>query len=154
MPASAPAEAEKQAIDAEATENAAEGAPTPRNIQAPEPPPASAPVLEQQGPVPEESRKDRAKSDDLADAGFAAGYSLPKALAAIERFDAQLSAAVALSAPNCPDAEGFRRSVCQLAERICVLEDDLPSSGQERHCGDSRARCVAATSRYRQSCQP
>lgn len=117
-------------------------------------PAAQPPLFEDDKPSAEAPRKERAKADDEPDVGLARAYSLPKALAAIEHFDAQLSAAIAASTPDCPGAEGFRRTVCQLAERICTLENDLPSSGAERHCGDSRARCNAATSRYRQSCQP
>lgn len=115
-------------------------------------PAPAAPAFDDDKPAPEAPRKERAKSDDSADVGLARGYSLPKALAAIAHFDAQLSLAIEASSPDCGEAEGFRRTVCQLAERICVLESDLPSSGAERHCGDSRARCSAATSRYRQSC--
>lgn len=147
-PASEAPAADGAALDEEerldSNESAVEGAPA-----------APAPQFQDDTPRVEAPRKERAKADDEpADVGLAGSYSLPKALAAIEHFDAQLSAAIEASTPDCPGAEGFRRTVCQLAERICSLESDLPSSGAERHCGDSRARCSAATSRYRQSCQP
>lgn len=83
-----------------------------------------------------------------------AQLDLPEALAALEDFDARLSATVELGTPDCAQAETFRSAVCQLAERICTLEGGLPSSVTERHCADSRGRCRAATERYRNTCQP
>lgn len=79
-------------------------------------------------------------------------YDLPKSLSAIDVYDRRLSATIELKAPDCEQAENFRRAVCQLAERICVLEQDLPTT-VERHCADSRTRCVSAAKRYSATCE-
>lgn len=102
---------------------------------------------------PAEERKRKARADDAKQKSEGKQYDVPTALADIDQYFAKLSAIVELSAPDCNRAETFRRAVCQLAERICVLEQDLPST-VERHCEDSRARCVAATSRYADTCAP
>lgn len=62
-----------------------------------------------------------------------------------------LASALALSVPDCSVAERFRQNVCALAERICELERDLPST-TPHHCGDGRSRCSEATSRYNAKC--
>ncbi len=100
--------------------------------------------------IPEEHEQAKARRADMDKS--IDGYDLPKSLAAIDVFEARLSATIELKEPACEQAETFRRAVCQLAERICALEQPLPSS-VERHCVDSRARCANATSRYRAGCE-
>ena len=128
-------------------------------------PEAQAPAPVTPGPPAAPPASNEATMDDAGETERSEGrangvntpiesYDLPAALAALADFDARLSASIELSAPDCDQAEIFRRAVCQLAERICVLEEGLPSSVVARECGDSRARCVAATSRFRQSCAP
>ena len=63
----------------------------------------------------------------------------------------QLNQALALKAPNCSQAEQFRRRVCALAERICQLEEEIVDSTQPR-CDDARQRCRAASREYRRRC--
>lgn len=62
-----------------------------------------------------------------------------------------LTSALALSVPDCGAAERFRQNVCALAERICTLERDLPST-TPHNCNDGRTRCSDATSRYNAKC--
>lgn len=62
-----------------------------------------------------------------------------------------LTSALALSVPDCSAAERFRQNVCSLAEHICSLERDLPST-TPHNCGDGRTRCNDATSRYNAKC--
>jgi hypothetical protein len=63
----------------------------------------------------------------------------------------ELTSALALSVPDCGAAERFRQNVCTLAERICTLERDLPSTTPHR-CTDGRQRCTDATTRYNAKC--
>jgi hypothetical protein len=81
-----------------------------------------------------------------------AGLDLQSALQLIESNAKALESSVSSGAPDCPGAEGYRKAVCELAERICALENELPSTTRDRHCGDSRARCGSASARYRAVC--
>jgi hypothetical protein len=68
------------------------------------------------------------------------------------RFD-DFGKALATGAPNCDEADGFRREVCRLAERICDLSRDLPpSSTSHSDCEDGKERCEAANRRYSDVC--
>ncbi len=63
----------------------------------------------------------------------------------------ELTEALALSVPDCGAAARFRENVCALAERICTIERDLPSTTPHK-CTDGRQRCSDATSRYNAKC--
>lgn len=71
---------------------------------------------------------------------------------------AQLSArdafvsALAAAAPDCEGARGFRDAVCSLAERICALTGQAPSSLAAR-CDDGRRRCAQSRLRYSRQCE-
>lgn len=59
----------------------------------------------------------------------------------------------ALEAADCDAAEHFRDRVCQLAERLCELSRDLPSSSRAHgDCADGRDRCQQASRRYAERC--
>jgi hypothetical protein len=64
----------------------------------------------------------------------------------------ELTSALALSVPDCSAAERFRHNVCALAEHICTLERELPST-TPHNCGDGRTRCSEATIRYNAKCE-
>jgi hypothetical protein len=136
----------------------AEQSPLPKADEAPA---AASPVPEAGGPELERSpAKDNrggasSDADDLAGSGSSAQVSeIHRAFELQTEFEWRFTKAIAVDAPNCELAETFRRSVCDLAERICALESKLPSSTRERYCGDSRARCSHASANYRQACQP
>ena len=62
-----------------------------------------------------------------------------------------LTQAMQLQAPNCDQADTFRRRVCDLSERICKLEEESVSSAK-RHCEDGRQRCADASRQYERRC--
>lgn len=131
------------------------------------PPAAAAPIV---APAPRpravgEEKKETAKTraakakGELGAAGHpgAADEAAP-ALAVTESwtrlngaFDG-LTSALALSIPDCDAAERHRQNVCSLAERICALERDLPSTTPHR-CNDGQTRCADATNRYNAKCE-
>lgn len=85
--------------------------------------------------------------DDEASPALAASQSWSQLNVAF----GELESALALSVPDCGAAERFRQNVCTLAERICTLEQDLPST-TPHNCADGRKRCSDATSRYHGKC--
>lgn len=85
--------------------------------------------------------------DDEASPALAASQSWSQLNVAF----GDLESALALSVPDCGAAERFRQNVCTLAERICTLEQDLPST-TPHNCEDGRKRCSDATSRYHGKC--
>jgi hypothetical protein len=70
----------------------------------------------------------------------------------LEDNEQHLSESLALANPDCPKADSFRRAVCDLSERICELESELPDT-TAGVCGDARSRCNAANASYRQHCK-
>lgn len=77
---------------------------------------------------------------------------------ASEEFDRLLaidtSMVAALSENRCGEAERFRRQLCELAERICTIADELPGSTDVgMRCRDGRQRCTEASRRHAQHCE-
>jgi hypothetical protein len=66
----------------------------------------------------------------------------------------QFEEALSSGAPRCGEAERLRALVCDLAERICDLVEDLPrSSSGHGQCLDGRQRCEDAKRRYAAQCE-
>jgi type IV secretory pathway VirB10-like protein len=89
----------------------------------------------------------RSGLDDEAEPALAVSESWTQLNVAFE----EMASALALSVPDCGTAERFRQNVCALAERICNLERELPST-TPHNCSDGRSRCSDATSRYNAKC--
>lgn len=88
-----------------------------------------------------------AELDDEGSPALAASQSWSQLNVAL----GELESALSLAVPDCSAAERFRQNVCSLAERICTLEQDLPST-TPHNCVDGRKRCSDATSRYHGKC--
>lgn len=149
----------------------AAGPPPPAKPKAEQPSPAPLPLDKPKASDATEKKKDSAKAapsraaqkpgNGAAGAGVASEGEFDDeaspALAASQSWSqlnvafGELESALALSVPDCGAAERFRQNVCTLAERICTLEQDLPST-TPHNCADGRKRCSDATSRYHGKC--
>ncbi len=85
------------------------------------------------------------RSEELHPGPAGAGdrQAIDEAEAAMRRADAELTAARATTAPDCPRACALAANVCALAERICVIAARYPAEDPvARRCADGRARCL------------
>jgi hypothetical protein len=90
-----------------------------------------------------------APGDDQAEASAQVVMELHRML---EDNEQALTRSLELANPDCPKADSFRRAVCDLSERICSLESELPDT-TNGVCGDARSRCSKANTSYRQHCK-
>lgn len=106
------------------------------------PPPARAPSPAEPQPSRVEVRDDEAlEADVLAELGALQRDSL-----------VALQNALSSGAPDCERAALHRDRICDLAERICRLTEELPDS-LEGKCADGNARCERARHDYSRSCK-
>lgn len=63
----------------------------------------------------------------------------------------RMAEALELAVPDCSAAERFRQNLCSLADHICQIEQELPTTTMRR-CEDGKKRCADASKRYRTRC--
>lgn len=98
----------------------------------------------------------RKANDEAAVGGAASAGGEPLAewrhsVALMDQTYDRFQDAMALSTPDCPAADKFRQAVCTLAEHICRLEEQMPTT-TKRRCDDGRQRCEQAGQKYRARC--
>jgi len=72
-------------------------------------------------------------------------HAVDEAEAAMHRADDELTAARAVTGPDCPRACELAANVCALSERICAIAARYPVEDPvSRRCADGRARCARA----------
>ena len=60
----------------------------------------------------------------------------------------------AIADDRCPEAEGLRDRVCDLAARICEIADLHPAdTPTAERCADANARCTRASERVSERCE-
>lgn len=114
--------------------------------------PASAPKAARKASGAAAARAGGAdRRGDLEESGSDLLVRINTANAQLTRDYVRLTDALELAVPDCQSAERLRRSVCQLADAVCDLEQELPKT-TGRRCDDSKHRCSEATRRYESKC--
>jgi type IV secretory pathway VirB10-like protein len=95
--------------------------------------------------------KDKATLDRSAKADEQNLSEWSRSISLLEESFEQFENAIELAAPNCPAADKYRLTVCALADRICSLEEQVPTTTRRR-CDDGKQRCAQAGQKYRARC--
>lgn len=122
------------------------------------PPPAAAPYPGDESPKlkpqrPAQRGASKAKGDALDDDGETAlPATASEAAQLLDTTFTALGNALELATPDCTTAGTLRDRVCELAEHICRLAGDAPSSETQSLCKDGRVRCEQARARFDGTC--